>query len=91
MKWQHSVLDPFLSGIKQGFRTDTACLALMDDLRLQLNKSNPLLLLLLDLSAAFEQSTVVFWWIDCNQSLEQKGQPSISFPHFCLAGSKEFP
>ena len=49
-----SALYPFQSGFRPGHRTETALVALMDDLRRHLDQGGSALLILLDLSAVFD-------------------------------------
>ena len=47
-------LDPFQSGFSPGYGTETALVALVEDLRRELDRGSVSLLVLLDLSAAFD-------------------------------------
>lgn len=81
---QTSVLDLFLSGFRSEFGTETALLALVDYLCLQLDKDNASLLIQLDLSAASDTVIYVVWWISCNQ-FELKGTALHWFDSFLVS------
>ena len=49
-----SALDPFQSGFRPGHGVETVLVALMDDFRRHLDQGGSALLILLDLSAAFD-------------------------------------
>ena len=49
-----SVLDPFQSGFRPGHGVEMALVALMDDLRRHLDRGGSALLVLLDLTTAFD-------------------------------------
>lgn len=80
-----AIFDPFHCDCRQVFGT-------VKQHSLQLDKGNQLLLIFLDLSAAYDRATMILWWIDCMQSLVgiKKDSPLLISLISCCQETKHF-